>query len=385
MGGQTYARKVIEPSIVFVNSKRTQKSEPPKLVREGLEDYISKWNIKQQATFKKIAWLLNSIDQRNNDASWFLFNNLYERARVENKVLDREAFAEFVANILGLTKAIDWNEIEGVLNNDQNILKIKTTLTLLVQAILVLFQADVQTPEQMATPMNSGSDTEHNGSDADNELSSDSSAIVNSLTDDANSESSFTSESELSDIEKQASSSSDDESQNSNRKSQSSSSGTSSKFSLRERIGSKRSESPIKQYDRAARQIRRETLTENQLIDMEANLAASNALDDYYSGSAISEATRGNAISRAIKAASLALKTTTYSDNRYDIAYNAAMDAVIEYNNGNISAGLGGGSRKRKYTTTRRRSTRKRRPSKKQRRTIRRQRHHNKRTQTRRK
>jgi hypothetical protein len=389
MAGQTYAQKVIEPSIEFVNSRRRQKGEPPKLSREGLNDYISKWNTKQQTTFKKIAWLLNSIDQRNNDASWFLFNNLYERAKLENNIIDRAAFAELVANILGLTKVINWDEIKSVLENDQNILKIKTTLTLLVQAILVLFQADVQTPEQMATPMNSGSDTEHSGSDADNEYSSQSSPILNSSTDDANSEGSFTSESELSeleliDIDKQATSSSDAESDTSNIKSQSSVSGTSSimsnEFQNPTGNASKKRGSPIKQLDRAGRYHKfKQVRSNNPLI---ISSATDDAVTEYYRGSAISEVNRDNATRIATNAARNALNNVIDDSDPYDLAYNAAMVALIDYNNGNISPGLGGGSHKR---TTRRRSTRKRRPSKKPRRTIRRQRRNKKGTQTRRK
>jgi hypothetical protein len=367
MDGQTYAQRVIIQSILFANAKRSQKSIPPKLVNTGLQDYITRWITTQQKTFSDIAWFLNSIDQRNNDASWFLFNHLYNVARDGDNILDKAAFAELVTNILGYKDVINWKDIESVLENDENKLKIKTTLTLLVETILVLFQADVQTPTIKATPTNSsGRYTQHSGSDADNELSSDTS---------------FTSESELSDIEKQASSSSDDESQNSNSKSQSSASDTSSTFSLRDRIGSKRSESPIKQFDRIERRIKRATLNDNQIIEMQANAA----VNDYYGRSDVLETTRNNAMRISTNAARNALNNATDDTDPYDITYNAAMAELIDYNNGNISVGLGGGSRKRKYTTTRRRSTRKRRPSRKPRRTIRRRRNNNKRTKTRRK
>jgi hypothetical protein len=383
MDDQTYTQKVIIPSIKFANNKRTQKGTPPKLIGEGLNEYISKWNTKQQTTFKKIAWFLNSIDQRNNDASWFLFNHLYNVAIVNDNILDRAAFAELVTNILGLKSVIGWNDLAGVLENVENILKIKTTLTLLVEAMLVLFQADVQTPAQIATPMNSGSDTEHSGSDADNEYSSQGSAFLNSSTDDASSESSI-SEAELVDIlnDNPNLSGSDVESDTSNSKSQSSM--MSNEYqNPTPGEGNKRG-SPIKQLDQAGRYHKFKQTRPDYTQTIQ--IASETAVNDHYSGSTISNITRDNAMRVARNAARNALDTAADDANRDDVAYNAAKDALIYYNNSNYSSGAGGGLRNRitrKYTTRRRSSTRKRRAGKKQRRTIRRR--APRRTQTRRK
>jgi hypothetical protein len=138
--------------------------------------------------------------------------------------------------------------------------------------------------------------------------------------------------------------------------------------------------SPIKQLDRAGRYHKfKQVRSNNPLI---ISSATDDAVTEYYRGSAISEVNRDNATRIATNAARNALNNVIDDSDPYDLAYNAAMVALIDYNNGNISPGLGGGSHKR---TTRRRSTRKRRPSKKPRRTIRRQRRNKKGTQTRRK
>jgi hypothetical protein len=379
--GQTYAERVIIPSIQHVNEPRTKRGTPRKLDGRELQEYITEWITEQQATFSEIAWLLNSIEQRNNNASWFLFNYLYEVARDGDSSSDRAAFAELVTNILGYDEIIRWEEIESVLSNNQNKLKIKTILTLLVQAILVLFQADIQVPTQEATPMNisgsdtehSGSDTEYSGNDADNEYSSQGFASVNSSLDDTISDSSYTTESEL------TLSGSDVESDTGNSKSQS------SNISLRDRVGSKRSESPIKQLDLAGRyhKYKQTRPAYTQTIQ----IASETAVDDHYSGSTISNITRENAMRVARNAARNALDTAADDANRDDVAYNAAKAALIDYNNGNMSVELGGGLRNRmtrKYTTRRRHATRKRRAGKKPRRTIRRRRAP-RRTQTRRK
>ena len=244
-----------------------------------------------------------------------------------------------------------------------------------------MFQADIQVPTQEATPMNisgsdtehSGSDTEYSGNDADNEYSSQGFASVNSSLDDTISDSSYTTESEL------TLSGSDVESDTGNSKSQS------SNISLRDRVGSKRSESPIKQLDLAGRyhKYKQTRPAYTQTIQ----IASETAVDDHYSGSTISNITRENAMRVARNAARNALDTAADDANRDDVAYNAAKAALIDYNNGNMSVELGGGLRNRmtrKYTTRRRHATRKRRAGKKPRRTIRRRRAP-RRTQTRRK
>jgi hypothetical protein len=143
--------------------------------------------------------------------------------------------------------------------------------------------------------------------------------------------------------------------------------------------------SPIKQLDRTERQTKRASLNDNQIIEMQAYAA----VNDRYSDSDINPVTRENAMRAAMNAARNALNNARDDDDDpYDIAYNAAMEALMHYDDGNMSPGLGGGSRNRtrhKYTI-RSRSTRKRRPSKKPRQTMRpRQRRNNKPTQKRRK
>jgi len=379
MDNKTYAQKVIEQSIDDINDTRNPKGIPKKLNKGELSAYTEEWITKQQETFNELAWLLNSIDQRNNRASLFLIDYLYRTANDTGNDSDRSAFAELVSDILGLKKGTKWDDMESVLGVKNNQLKIATTLTLVVEAMLVLFQSDVQNPTQEAID-------ENIGNDGDDGYSSPGSTALNSSIDDADSEISFTSESELSDIDSNKNLlSSDDESQNSNSKSQSSTTGSSSIMSNEFRNPtdpvSKKRMSPIKQLDRTERQIKRATLNDNQIIEMQAYAA----VNERYSGSDINQVTRENAMRAATNAARNALNNARDDEDPYDLAYNAASAALIDYNNGTFSVELGGGSRKRKYTTTRRRSTRKRRPSKKPRRTIRRQRRHNKRTQKRRK
>jgi hypothetical protein len=369
MGNQTYMQKVIKPSIDYVNDTRNTRDIPKKRNRGELAAYTEEWITKQQKTFKELAWLLNSIDQRNNRGSLFLIDYLYRTANEKDNDSDRAAFSELVSDILGLKKGTKWGDMESVLSVKNNQLKIATTLTLVVEAILVLFQSDIQNPTQEAIEENSGSDI-------DNEYSSQGSATLHSSIDDADSESSFTTESELSSIDYNKNfSSSDDESQNSNSKSQSSTTGTSSIMSNELRNptdpASKKRMSPIKQLDRTERQIKRATLNDNQIIEIEANAA----VNELYSGADINPATRENAMRVATNAARNALNNATDDTDRYDLAYNAASAALIDYNNDTFSNELRGGSRNHttcKYTKTSRCTTRKRRPSKKPRRTIRR-------------
>ena len=144
---------------------------------------------------------------------------------------------------------------------------------------------------------------------------------------------------------------------------------------------SKKRMSPIKQLDRTERQTKRASLNENQIIEMQAYAA----VNDLYSGYDINPATRENAMRVATNAARNALNNASDDTDPYDLAYNAASVALIDYNNDTFSNELGGGSRKC-MTRKCRRSTRKRRPSKKPRRTMRiRQRRNNKGTLKRRK
>ena len=383
MADKTYAQKVIEPSIDYVNDTRNPKGIPKKRNRDELSAYTEEWITKQQTIFKELAWLLNSIDQRNNRASLFLIDYLYRTANEKGNDSYRAAFAEFVSDILGLKKGTKWSDIESVLGIKNNQLKIATTLTLAVEAMLVLFQSDVQNPTQEAIDENSDND-------GDDGYSSQGSAAVNSSIDDAISEGSFTTESELSSIDYNKNfPSSDDESHNSNSKSQSSTTGSSSIMSNEFRNptdpANKKRMSPIKQLDRTERQTKRASLNDNQIIEMQAYAA----VNDRYSDSDINPVTRENAMRAAMNAARNALNNARDDDDDpYDIAYNAAMEALMHYDDGNMSPGLGGGSRNRtrhKYTI-RSRSTRKRRPSKKPRQTMRpRQRRNNKPTQKRRK
>jgi hypothetical protein len=365
MDDKTYAQKVIEPSIEYVNNNRTPKGIPKKRNRDELSAYTEEWITKQQETFKELAWLLNSIDQRNNRASLFLINYLYRNANDTGNDSDRSAFAELVSDILGLKKDTKWGDMESVLGVKNNQLKIATTLTLVVEAILVLFQSDVQNPTQQVI-------NENRGNDGDDGYSSPGSTALNSSIDDADSEISFTSESELSDIEsKKNLPSSDDESQNSSSNSQSSATSSSSTISNEFRNptdpASKKRMSPIKQLDRTERQIKRTTLNDNQIIEIEANAA----VNDHYRSYAIDPATRENAMRVAMNAARNALNNARDDIDPYDLAYKAASAALIEYNNGTFSNELRGGLRN--YTIRKfRRSTRKRRPIKKPRRTIRR-------------
>jgi hypothetical protein len=144
MNNQTYVEKVIEPSITDANNKRR-----PKLKNGVLNDHKTDWIEYQKDVFKQIAWFLNSIDQRNNEASWFLITNLYEIAN-KGKTSDKEAFVQFVADILGPAevRTIAWENITEILKYPPNQLIIMTKLTLVVEAVLVLFQSDVQTPVQ---------------------------------------------------------------------------------------------------------------------------------------------------------------------------------------------------------------------------------------------
>ena len=374
MGDKTYVEKVIEPSIDYVNNTRNQKGVPKKLNREELSVYTEDWITKQQSTFNELAWLLNSIDQRNNRASWFLIDYLYRTANETGNDSDKAAFVELVADILGLEKGANWSDMERVLGVKDNQFKIATTLTLVVEAVLVLFQSDVQTPIQAAIDENSGSD-------ADIEYSQ----SLNS-TRDTTSVSSYASESELGSIDYKNSSSSDDESQDN---SQPTSTGTSSIISneLQNPTGNasnQQAPTQVQVLDRYGRSLKRARLNNPQIIE----IAARNAVSDYYGDYDTTEQNKNNSRSRAINAASIALNNTTDDTNLYDVAYNAAMVALRQYNDGNISPGLGGGLRNRttcKYTTRGRRSTRKCRPSKKPRRTIRRQRRNKKGTQKRRK
>ena len=285
MGDKTYAQKVIESSIDYVNDTRNPKGIPKKRNRDELSVYTEEWITKQQQTFKELAWLLNSIDQRNNKASLFLIDYLYRTANEKSNDSDRAAFAELVSDILGLKKGTKWSDMESVLDVKNNQLKIATTLTLVVEAMLVLFQSDVQNPTQEAIDENSDND-------GDDGYSSQGSAAVNSSIDDAISEGSFTTESELSSIDFNKNlSGSDDESQNSNSKSQSSATGSSSIMSNEFRNptdpASKKRMSPIKQLDRTERQNKRATLNDNQIIEIEANAA----VNDHYRGRAIELAT----------------------------------------------------------------------------------------------
>ena len=141
MDNKSYVEKVIEPSITDANNKRT-----PKLKNGALNDHKTDWIEYQKDVFKQIAWFLNSIDQRNNEASWFLITNLYEIAN-KGKTSDKEAFVQFVADILEV-RTIAWGNITEILKYSPNKLIIMTKLTLVVEAVLVLFQSDVQIPVQ---------------------------------------------------------------------------------------------------------------------------------------------------------------------------------------------------------------------------------------------
>lgn len=379
MGNKTYVEKVTNPSIDFVNRDRTQTK---KLKTGELSKHKTTWITDQEKTFKELAWLLNSIDQRNNEASLFLINYLYRTANEKGNDSDRAAFVQLVADILGLEKGANWGDMKQVLGVKDKQLKIATTLTLVVEALLVLFQSDVQTPRQQTNDENSGSD-------ADNDYSQSSSQLNSSI--DTTSISSYASESELSGINSNKKlSSSDDESESSIDNSQPSSADISSIMSNEldnptGAVSKKNIPKSIKQLDRSGRQLKRARVNNPQIIE----LAANSAVSDHYSGYAISDATRDNAMKIAINATRNALYVATDDTDPYDIAYNTARDALVQYNDGNISPGLGGSLRNRttrKYTTRRRSSTRKQRQSKKPLRTIRRlQRRNKKGTQKRRK
>jgi hypothetical protein len=142
----SYVKKVIIPSINDVNTKLNV------IKKKHLYEYQRNWIRNQTIVFNNIAWLLDSIDQRNNKASLSLIQILYGYAKNSPNAMDRSAFVELISDLLNLTKGlIVWDRIDSILKNPKAQLIIITKLTLVVEALLVVFQCEVQIPTEVLT------------------------------------------------------------------------------------------------------------------------------------------------------------------------------------------------------------------------------------------
>lgn len=407
MDGQTYIEKVIKPSIIYANNNRTHK-----LRKNDLREYTDKWIENQKDVFSNIAWFLNSIDQRNNDASLGLIQFLYVRASKSVNELDKNAFVEFVSDLLGLEKdRIKWEQLHNIIYEDSKTkLIIMTKLTLVVEAVLVLFQSDVQDPEQEVKDGDISTDSSYVHTDlsrdgymtAETSLDSDGNVVYllspgfsqedkpAASSDNVKNEKSLLSY-VLGDhayIDKTGIDADIDDDMNASQDS----AGSTFSNELGDNRGQKK-----KVIKNSTRDERINAL--NKTRTKEDN-DAFNALIQEIAGEALARyletpdednklPTLSNmGRTRLILVAKIAARDVLNKRGTKEAAFINALDAL---NNNNDSHDneyeneLDGGSRKRKYTTTRRRSTRKRRPSKKPRRTIRRQRRNKKGTQKRRK
>ena len=354
----TYANKVIIPSINANKGTR---------IYSSIRNHTARWKDTQSHVFDNIAWLLNRIDQRNNDASWALIEYFYIIAN--NNTSNQDPFVQLVEYILDTT-GLDWNTIHDVLNDEHNKLIIMTKLTLVVEAVLVLFQTDVQTPA-LELKYESGSDasvrsedfdssgyiTDHDASrETDPDASIDNSSILSSPG--------FSQEqvsNQHQGIFSMVKGTSLDRVDGDENSQWSSWSDPGRGKSIKEEQGYSTSSRAIA---RDANKSAEEETHFNEFIQQVAN----DAVNYYFKGRAVYPVFWSTAMATARKAARLVFQGKIHSHPDYDTAYLAAINALKANH---------GGSRKR--------TTRKRRPSKKPRRTIRRQRRNKKGTQKRRK
>ena len=408
MDGMSYVERVIEPSINAINSD-LKKS---KLSPSNLVNYKKEWVKNQIVVFNEIAWLLNSIDQRNNRASLGLIQFLYVSAEESPLDGDKDAFIELVSDLLDFKKGVinSGNIKSLIFTNQQTQLIIMTKLTLVVEALLVEFQAEVQTPvkehthdyssdsEYYGSPdtaMTTGSVT---GSPFDTEFydnlspagnkdqkrrpisttlipygSDDYGALQDKIVSDLLGEDT-TLYAESAGME--------DMHSGEDTTSYAESAGMVYGNELMNRVGA-----------RPKTKKNTDINMRNQVIKDIANRAVRNT----YGTAKLRTASEAQLTAVARNAAYGVLIHQELHNNQIPrnarrSALEAAMSALRHQNNDSsfspelgFTPELGGGTRKRKYTTTRRRSTHKRRPSKKPHRTIRRQRRNKKGTQKRRK
>ena len=428
MDNKTYIEKVIEPSITYANESQIKSK---KMTGEKLTKYKNYWIENQRGVFSDIASFLNSIDQRNNDASLGLIQFLYNRASKSNQ-LDKNAFVELVSDLLGFEKGrIEWNpQLYDIIYEDPKsklILIIVTKLTLVVEAVLVLFQSDVQDPEQEITGATSQGDSSYapTGSSQEEYMTTDTSfgsevnvsllspgfspevknekslfSYVlgnNTYTDNGGNDAYIDNGGFDAYIDNGGIDADIDASHASSQES------AGSTFS--NELGDNRGQQKIDTKN-TTRDERIDAFNEtrakqeNDALNARIQEIADRALAKYEETPdkdgithALSNIDRTRLTRVAKTAARDVLSNKHGKRDTDDAAFNNAFDALNNNNNDSddneYENELAGGSLNRttrKYTTRRRRSTRKRRPSKKPRRTIRRQqRRNNKRTQKRRK
>jgi len=396
MGEMSYVQRVIGPSIDAINGDRKKS----KLSPSSLDTYKKEWVKNQIVVFNEIAWLLNSIDQRNNRASLGLIQFLYVSAEESPLDGDKDAFIELVSDLLDFKKGVinSGNIKSLIFTNQQTQLIIMTKLTLVVEALLVEFQAEVQTPvkehthdyssdsEYYGSPdtaMTTGSVT---GSPFDTEFydnlspagnkdqkrrpisttlipydSDDYGALQDKIVSDLLGEDT-TLYAESAGMEDMHSAKSGEDTT-----SYAESAGMVYGNELMNRVGARPLPKTKKNTDINMR---------NQAIKDIANRAVRNT----YGTAKLRTASEAQLTAVARNAAYGVLINQELHNNQIPrnarrSALEAALSALNRHKNDpSFTPELGGGTRKRKYTTTRRRSTHKRRPSKKPHRTIRRRR-----------
>ena len=425
----SYAKKVITPSINHVNTKLRV------LGKKDLGEHKRVWIIEQTNVFDNIAWLLNSIDQRNNNASLSLIQILYGYAKDSPDDMDKYAFVELISDLLDLGKGvIVWDNIGSILINPKNQLIIMTKLTLVVEALLVVFQCEVQIPTEVLTfeatspgysspeyqPSQSGESSESDSSpvrktavpiDETDDLSTSGlsqSSPMREMADftDETDDLSTSGLSESSPIRKMDVPARDNSNKTSDNRSLIHGIPTDdppygnelSNPSSKAENSNKKSESSSR-TQRSEKKSKKQEEDEKLAMDNLVNNTANRAIKEIYGDKLTTQ--RNNYLLNIAKPVALNVLKNIRIDlederNRSarQRAYEATLDALRENKldedaSSQTSSGytreLGGGSRKRKYTTRRSLSTRKRRPSKKPRRTIRRQRRNKKGTKKRRK
>jgi hypothetical protein len=416
MNKNNYVDKVIIPSIDFINDSRKKF----KLNDSNLDKYKKKWIGQQKRVFSEIAWLLNSIDQRNNTASLGLIKFLYVSAAESRSDGDRDAFVELVSDLLGSIKGdIAWSNIHTLIYvNTKTQLIIMTKLTLVVEALLVVFQSEVQDPVKEYTygsPDRAYKDGDSPPSSVDSKVSPN---TMKAEGDEARMEMSYLSPAQVKDQKRRPNSISliRDDSDNydppqykldSDMFSAKSVEDTTSYANVNNEKstgmdydnefmnGDSKNTSNSRQDLQGLRvgarpRPKTKKSTDINMRNRAINDIASMAVRKTYGTTKLPNAREAQITAVARNAAHEVLINQELHNNkiprnaRYS-ALDATLNALKSLNNDSYSPGLGGGSRKRKYTTRGRRSTRKRRPSKKPRCTIGRQRRNNKRTQKRRK
>jgi hypothetical protein len=404
MTGRSYVERVIEPSIDAINGARKKS----KLSTSSLDKHKTEWVKDQIVVFNEIAWLLNSIDQRNNRASLVLIKFLYNRAANSASGGDIDAFIELVSDLLDFKKGvINAGNIRSLIyDNLQAQLIIMTKLTLVVEALLVEFQVEVQTLVKEYT---------HDYSSESEYYGSPDTATTGSVTGSPFDTEFYDNLSPAGNKDQKRQSSSDDygtlppkiesdmllEDSGEGTTSYAESAGMEDMHSVKSGEGATSyAESVGMDYDNeymnrvGARPRPRPKTKKNTDINMRNQAIkdiANRAVRNTYGTAKLRTASEAQLTAVARNAAYGVLINQELHNNKISRnARHSALDAAVsalkrqkndQKNDNSFIPELGGGSRKRKYTTTRRRSTRKRRPSKKPRRTIRRQRRNNKRTQ----